>query len=179
MTDGLKWYVLELNTSDSFQIYYKRVSSIIPKGCAVLAISKVKYHDYFSTKIDRTVLLTNYIFVLCDLKKHCKSIINSLKTLGIEASVLDGLDGKPLVIDPEDIAKIKSTEKDVVQQNNVDYKPGDFIYATSGPMRGFKGNVSQVTERYVLCTVRVGKIITSVPFIRQDIDKVKLNKEMN
>lgn len=179
MKDELKWYVLELNTSDSFQIYYKRVSSIIPKGCAVLAISKVKHHDYFSTKIDRTVLLTNYIFVLCNLKKHCKDIIKSLRLLGIEASVLDGLDGKPLVIEPEEIAKIKSTENEHMTISNGTYKPGDYITVTSGPMRGFKGNVSQVTEKYILCTVRVGKIITSVPFPRQDIEKVKLNKEMN
>lgn len=173
MDNELKWYVLELNTSDSFNIYYKRVSSIIPKGCAVFAISKVKHHDYFSSRIDRTVLLTNYIFVLCNIKKHSKYIIKALKSLGIEASILDGLDGNPLEISPDDIEKIKNSGISKSIYECVDYNPGEYIEVIAGPMRGYIGSISSVTDKYVYCSIRVGKIVTSVPFIRQDIVKVK------
>lgn len=171
MKDELNWYILELNTSDSFSIYYKRVSSIIPKGCAVLAISKVKHHDYFSSKVDRTVLLTNYIFVLCNLKKHSSQIIKSLKAYGIEASIMDGLDGNPLVVTPEEIEKLKLSESIFTSSENYDYTPGEYINVVSGPMRGFKGTISLVTAKYIYCSSRVGKIITNVPFLRSDIEK--------
>ena len=169
----LKWYILELNTSDSFNIYYKRVSSIIPKGCAVLAISKVKHHDYFASKVDRTVLLTNYIFVLCNLEKHSKAIIKALKSLGIEASIMDGMDGKPLVVSPDEITKLKEAEEPKAGAEEQEYKPGEYITVVSGPMRGFTGNISLVTEKYLFCSLRVGKAVTNVPFLRQDVEKIK------
>lgn len=172
--DELKWYVLELNTSDSFSIYYKRVSSIIPKGCAVMAISKVKYHDYFASKVDRTVLLTNYIFILCNLEKHIKAIIQALKHLGIEASLLDGLDGKPLEVSSYDIAQMKQSEEPKASAEEQDYKPGEYISVVSGPMRGFTGNISLVTSKYLFCSLRVGKAVTNVPFLRQDVIRLKL-----
>ena len=173
MKDELKWYILELNTSDSFNIYYKRVSSIIPKGCAVLAISKVKHHDYFASKVDRTVLLTNYIFVLCNLEKHSKDIIKALKSLGIEASIMDGMDGKPLVVSPEDITKIKAAEEPKASAEEQEYKPGECVAVVTAPMGGFTGNISRVTEIYLFCTLGVGKAVTNVLFLRQDVEKVK------
>lgn len=168
--DELKWYILELNTSDSFHIYYKRVSSIIPKGCAVLAMSKVKHHDYFASRIDRTVLLTNYIFVLCNLEKHSKAIIKALKAYGIDASIMDGLDGKPLEVQPEEVEQLKVAENSIESEEE-EFTPGEHIMCVSGPMKGFTGNISLVTNKYIYCSTRVGKIITNIPFMKSDISK--------
>lgn len=86
---------------------------------------------------------------------------------------MDGLDGKPLVVSSEEIAKLKQAEEPKLSAEEKDYRPGEYIAVVSGPMCGFTGNISLVTEKYLFCSMRVGKAVTNVPFLRQDVEKIK------
>ena len=162
LKQDLKWYVLMLNTPKSFSIYHKQISAIIPKGCAVLAVSKVRHHPYFYTKLDRKIVFNDYVFILCNLEKHGKQIIKLLKARGIGASILEDQNKKPLEISVDEIMRIKKDDTNLSVDSK--YKLGEQIKVVYGPMSGFIGNISQITDNYISCFARIGDIVTHIPF---------------
>ena len=122
MPNNYNWYILDISTVQSFKSYYKKIVSIIPKGCAVLTLSKSKYNEYFNNQLSRSVLISNYIFILCNLDKHMKKIIKALNAIGIEAYLLTDYNNNPVIVPTEDIIRLRELEEQVKFE---DGKPTD------------------------------------------------------
>lgn len=163
--------MLSLNLSKNFSTTQKILTSILPKGTSVFALSKVSHHEYWPTKLDRNMVLTNYAFVLCDIKQHGNHIVRSLKSADIEAEILTGMDGKPVRLTNKEIQylhKLGETFQNVeFVDNNFGY--GDEIRVMSGPYNGYKGTISLITKEHVYSMAKIGNSVINVPFIREDI----------
>lgn len=168
MPNNYNWYILDISTVQSFKSYYKKIVSIIPKGCAVLTLSKSKYNEYFNNQLSRSVLISNYIFILCDLDKHIKKIIKALNAIGIEAYLLTDYNNNPVIVPTEDIMRLRELEEQVKTEE--EYKLGYKIRVKYGPMKGFISTISLITDKYIFCPIRLGKTITNIPLLRQDIE---------
>lgn len=175
MGKNLKWYVIQMNTPSNFSSFQRLISSIIPKGCAVFSPSTTKQNSYWSSRLDRKMVVADYMFVLCDIKWHCPKIIRALRTQNIEASILKGFDGKPFVLSEEDIDRMVEIDKAFksLEFQDSEFSLGNCISVVSGPMKGFSGNISLITSEYVYCPVKIINEIVNVPFLREDVVKIR------
>lgn len=175
MSVKLDWYIFQLNTAENFSSFQKLITSIVPKGCSVFALSNVKHNPYWTSKLDRKMVLTNYIFVLCNLKYHGSKIIKALRSFEVEAEVLKGMDGKPVKLSDEEIEHMISLSKGFENIEFVDstFSLGDKIKVMSGPMSGFEGNISLITAEYIYCPIKIMNKLANIPFLREDIVKLK------
>lgn len=170
----LDWYVFQLNTSENFSSFQKLISSIIPKGCSVFALSNVKPNEYWSSKLDRKMVITNYIFILCNLKLHATKIIRALRSFEIEAEILKGMDNKPVKLTDDEITHLMELSGVVKDPELLEtkYSLGDTIKVVSGPLRGFTGNISVITFEHIYCPIKIKNRIINIPLLREDIEKI-------
>lgn len=167
-----QWYILFTAYENSLATMKRLVKSNLPRGCGAYIPSTVVGNKYHKTRVYNKPVYPFYLFICCTDPEQLSVLRKKMRNLNIEGYFLQNVDGTYATLSSDQIRNMETHKQSTNNIIESHFAIGEEITVETGPMAGFKGVITTLTEEFVylsLCTKK-GKFI-ELPVLYSDLAK--------
>ena len=168
-----QWYILFTAYENSLSTMKKLVKSNLPRGCgAYIPSTIVVGNKYHTNRVYNKPVYPFYLFICCTEQKQLNILRKKMRLLNIEGYFLQNVDGTYATLSSDQIRNMETHKQQSTHIQESQYAIGEEVTVATGPMAGFTGVITTLTDEFVylsLCTKK-GKFI-ELPILYSDLSQ--------